>query len=64
MNVIIDRPKKELQIDFTGTAEQLMDEVDVNPETVIVAKDGEVVTPDTDVSDADEVKFVSVVSGG
>ncbi len=64
MHVTIDRPEEEHELEFEGTAAELMEELDVNPETVLVSKDGEVVTPDTDISDAEEVQFVSVVSGG
>ncbi len=64
MQVHVEREDRELELDFTGTAKELMDEIDVNPEAVIVVRNGEVVTEDAELENEDEVEFVSIVSGG
>jgi sulfur carrier protein ThiS len=64
MNVYIERSNKQHTIAFRGTGEELCKQMQVNPQTVLILKDGELVTEDVDVSDAEEVKLITVVSGG
>ena len=64
MHVYIERSNKHHEIDFSGTGEQLCKEMNINPQTVLILKDGELVTEDVDVSQAKEVKLITVVSGG
>ena len=44
--------------------EELLINLDINPDTVLVAKNGEVVLLDEELSENDEIKILSVVSGG
>ena len=64
MQVYIERSDEHHDIDFSGTGEELCERMQVNPQTVLILKDGELVTEDVDVSDAEEVKLITVVSGG
>lgn len=64
MDVYIERRDEHKTLSFTGTAEQLCDAVDVNPQTVLIIRNGTLVTEDQELADEDEVKLVTVVSGG
>lgn len=64
MNVYIERSNEHKTLAFTGTAEQLCEELKVNPQTALIVKDGELITEDVDVTDAQEIKLITVVSGG
>ena len=54
----------EKELDFSGSIADLMKQEGVNPESVLIVKNGEAVTVDVEVSDKDKVEFLSVVSGG
>ena len=42
----------------------VLDELGVNPDTVLVIRDGELVTRETRLDDADEIEVRPVISGG
>lgn len=42
----------------------LLKKLNINPVTVLVVKNGTLVTEDSKLSDKDEIKILSVVSGG
>ncbi len=46
------------------TAGELLKDLGINPDTVLVAKNDEVVLLDEDLSETDKIKILSVVSGG
>jgi len=64
MKVFIEKEQKELEIKFQGTVEQLLKQIEVNSETVLVVKANEILTQDEILQDADEIKLLSVISGG
>tara|TARA_Y100000294_G_C8282206_1_gene227279 strand:+ start:200 stop:394 length:195 start_codon:yes stop_codon:yes gene_type:complete len=64
MDVFIEAESKNQKIKFTGTVSQLLEKLNVNPETVLVSKNNELVTKHDTLDDADEVKLLSVISGG
>jgi len=64
MNVFIEAGNKKKKLKFNGTVSQLLKQVKVNPETVIVAKNNELVTETEKLTDKDDVKLLSVISGG
>ena len=51
-------------MDFFGSAKELLERIEVNPEFVIIVKDGVLVTLEDNVSDAELIELLSVVSGG
>ncbi|MFH1211105.1 MAG: MoaD/ThiS family protein [archaeon] len=63
MKVFIEREDKEIKIK-AGTVKELLGKLKINPVTVIVAKNNELVTDDTKLTEKDEVKIISVISGG
>jgi len=46
------------------TARYAIEKVGLNPEEVLVIRNGDLVTDDTILKDEDEVKLVAVISGG
>ncbi len=64
MNVFLERQNKRISLKFTGTVSELLNQIEVNPEAVLVVRDNELLTADRDVSDSDEIQLLSVISGG
>ncbi len=64
MNIIIERTNTTIEREFTGTAAALLDDLKINPVTVIVAADGMLVPLDTNISSAKEINILTIVSGG
>ena len=64
MEVFIESENKAKKIKFTGTVSQLLEKLNVNPETVIISKNSELVTENEKLTDKDDVKLLSVISGG
>ena len=64
MEVHIEREAKTLTEEFAGTAIELLRELNINPETVLVIKDGTLVTEDESLTGATGVEILSVISGG
>jgi sulfur carrier protein ThiS len=46
------------------TARAAIKKVDLDPEAVLVVRNGQLVTDDTILADEDEVKLIAVISGG
>jgi len=46
------------------TARAAVKKLDLDPEAILVIRNGELVTDDTLLEDADEVKLIAVISGG
>ncbi|MAG16076.1 hypothetical protein CMO88_03375 [Candidatus Woesearchaeota archaeon] len=64
MEVFIEADNKKRKIKFSGTASQLLKKLNVNSETVIIAKNNELVSEEENLKDKDEIKLLSVISGG
>jgi len=65
MKVFIEKEQKELEIKFQGSnVKDLLKEINVNSETVIVTRLNEVLTLDDSLQDDDNIKLLSVISGG
>jgi thiamine biosynthesis protein ThiS len=64
MKIHIDKEKKNLELDFQGTADELLKELEINPETVVVTQNDELITLDKELKTSDKIKILSVVSGG
>ncbi len=52
--------------EFSGNwrVSQILSEMDLNPETVIVVKEGRILTHDQIVKEEEQIEIISVVSGG
>ncbi|MBI4739763.1 MoaD/ThiS family protein [Candidatus Woesearchaeota archaeon] len=64
MKVFIERENASRVMKFCGSGAELLLFLKQNPESVILVKNGEVVAEDELFSDGDNVKILSVVSGG
>ncbi|MBS3142805.1 MoaD/ThiS family protein [Candidatus Woesearchaeota archaeon] len=64
MNVFIEKENKLLELNKSVTGKELLAELGINPSTVILVKNNEVVLEDEQLSETDDVKILSVVSGG
>jgi sulfur carrier protein ThiS len=64
VTVILEREKKTIERDFEGRIKDLLQELNVNAETIVVVRNGEVVAETDRCKNSDELKFLSVISGG
>lgn len=65
MKVYLEKEQKELELTFKGkTVKELLKQINVNSETVIIVRDNEVLTLDNSITNEDDIKLLSVISGG
>lgn len=64
MNVYIEKDDKQLVFKGNKNVKELLNRLKINPSTVIIVKNNEVVLEDELLSDSDEIKILSVISGG
>ena len=63
VNVFMQREKKRIEIDACSVRE-LLNKLKLNPGTVIIAKNNEVVIEDELLNSDDDIRIVPVISGG
>ena len=64
MKIFIERTNQHREIDFSGTVKDLLEKLQLNPETVIIARNNEIAVETDSLTNADAVKILSVISGG
>ncbi|PIZ51449.1 hypothetical protein COY27_03600 [Candidatus Woesearchaeota archaeon CG_4_10_14_0_2_um_filter_33_13] len=67
MNILIKREteQKQKNISFSkNTVKDLLEQLKINPETVILTRNNEVLTEDDVLNDKDSLEILNVVSGG
>ena len=66
LRVFYDRENKEktIVLDDNLTVKDLLSRLNINPVTVIVSKNNELILEDEKLNDKDDVKIISVISGG
>jgi len=64
MKIFIERTQEHLEKNFSGSVKELLDELNTNSQEVLIIKNGELVTEDEDLTDLDEIKLLSIISGG
>jgi sulfur carrier protein len=65
MKVVIRNPQhRELELSGQRRVGQLIDELDLNPESVIVVRGDELLTRDDLLRETDTVEIISAISGG
>lgn len=64
--VLIEKDNNSTKnINFTGSSvHDLLRQLEINPETVLVTRNDEVITEDVSLKDNDKVEILSVISGG
>lgn len=64
MKLFIERENVRKRLKFSGKVSALLRRLKLNPTAVLVSKNNNLVTEDDTLSDKDEVKILSVISGG
>ena len=66
INVFYDRENKEKTIELANNSsvKGLLAKMKINPVTVIVSKNDNIIPEDEKLKDKDEVRLTSVISGG
>ena len=64
MEILIEKDNKKINMRYTGKVGGLLQKLKVNPETVIVVRNGELLADDDQISEPDKIKLMSVISGG
>ena len=66
VNAFIDRENKnaKLELDEGSEVSILLNKLNINPVTVIVARNGELILEGEKLNDGDKIKILSVISGG
>jgi sulfur carrier protein len=64
VKVRLRNPDRELDVAGGRPVREVLDELGVNPDTVLVIRDRELVTREVVLAEADEVEVRPVISGG
>jgi sulfur carrier protein len=64
MTAILIYRRKEIEVKHGMTVRSALEKIDINPESVIPTRDGELVTDDEILKEGDSIKLVAVISGG
>ena len=64
MRVRLRNPDREIEVAGGRTVREVLGELDVNPDTVLVIRAGELVTREIVLGDGDDVEVRPVISGG
>jgi sulfur carrier protein len=62
--VRLRNPDRQVEVVGGRTVREVLRELDVNPDTVLVIRSGELVTREVVLADRDEVEVRPVISGG
>ncbi len=64
VSVFIEKEEKTVTVDFEGKAKDLLKELNVNIHEVVIARGDELLTEEEEVKKKDNIRLLSVVSGG
>ncbi len=66
INIFIDKQNKSvnLELDNNSVVSDLLKKLSINPVTVIISRNNELILEDEELKDKDEIKILSVISGG
>ncbi len=56
--------KEEFEVKSGMTVRSALEKLDISPESVIATREGELMTDDELIEHGDEIKLISVISGG
>lgn len=62
----MQRPEKILKVDIpkNSSVKELLKKISINPTTIIVTRNKEVIDEDAKLNDDDKLELLSVISGG
>lgn len=63
LSVFLERENKQLEVE-ANSIKEILDKLNVNKEAVIIVINNELSTEDSKIKDKDDIKFLSVISGG
>ena len=63
VKVFIERENKFMNLE-ANNAKEVLNKLNINPETVLLCKNNELVLLDAKLNNNDELKLLSVISGG
>jgi|TARA_B100000315_G_C14576633_1_gene588234 sulfur carrier protein ThiS len=66
INMFYDKENREKTIELgaDSSVKDLLEKIKVNPVTVIVSRDNNILTEDEKLNDKDKIRLISVISGG
>lgn len=64
MKVYVERDDTHHEIPAPQTVQELLEALEINVHTVLVLKNNELVTEDETLTETDDIKIITVVSGG
>jgi len=65
MKVFIEKENKLLELDEKQiSGDQLLKKLKINPSEVLIIRNGEVILSEENLNNSDEIKILSVISGG
>jgi sulfur carrier protein len=64
VNVRLRNPDREVDVPGGRLLQEILADLGVNPDTVLVIRDGELITRGTRVDEADRLEIRPVISGG
>lgn len=64
MKVVLRNPRREVELPGPRRAREVLKELAIVPETVLIIRGDELVTPDTLLEDGDTIELRPVMSGG
>jgi sulfur carrier protein len=64
MEAFIEKEGKTKSVKFSGKVKRLLKELKINPETVIIIRNNALITTEDTLKNNDEIKILSVISGG
>lgn len=64
MKIYVEKTNKQLNLKFKGKVKGLLKKIGLNPEVVLVTKNNVLVTEEDMLKNTDNVKILSVISGG
>ena len=64
MKIFIEKDRTKKEIEFCGKVREMLLKIGENPVAVLVTRNDELLSEDEMLKDTDEIKILSVVSGG
>jgi len=64
MKIYIEKQDKHLVLEKEFSGAELLRELDINPSTIILVRNNEVILEDEILKKDDDIKILSVISGG
>jgi sulfur carrier protein ThiS len=64
MKVFLEKEGKTINVKFNGKVCMLLKKLKINPETVLIVRNDELITEKDSISGKDNIKLISVISCG